>query len=334
VQFFWRKLDGQPALTERSPEREELCRVCIREPNDFLKQLKDKKLAWRWNGLDRTWEPVTKVWPGAVVMLDQQAGGYDEHLGWTGDHKKHAPKQVLSGAKPPEAYASDPDSIMKEWQSIAQHTAEVMAALEIVAPQLLEENELLTALRDAALWHDVGKAHETFQSMLTADAPERQDGTLWAKSDGKSPGRYPKERRGFRHELVSALAWLQAGPDDAPERDLSAYLIAAHHGKVRLSIRSLPNEQGKPGNPEALFARGVWDGDALPAVPLGDTEVPALTLSLSLMQMGLDTDGKPSWLARMLALRDHYGPFALAYLESLLRAADARASANQGMRPL
>jgi hypothetical protein len=35
----------------------------------------------------------------------------------------------------------------------------------------------------------------------------------------------------------------------------------------------------------------------------------------------------PSWLARTIALRDRLGPFHLAFLETLLRAADARASA-------
>src|SRR2546425_12173674 len=84
------------------------------------------------------------------------------------------------------------------------------------------------ALSTAAQWHDIGKAHDEFQKMLrNGDAArERQ---LWAKSadkDGKC------DRRGFRHELGSALAWLLKGPADAAERALVGYLIAAHHGKV------------------------------------------------------------------------------------------------------
>src|SRR6266446_2227889 len=110
------------------------------------------------------------------------------------------------------------------------------------------------ALRTAALWHDIGKAHDEFQKMLR-NGDAGREGRLWAKSaykDGKC------ERHGFRHELGSALAWLLNGPTDAVERDLVAYLIAAHHGKVRLSIRSLPNEIGNPQKPDALFARGIW----------------------------------------------------------------------------
>lgn len=44
------------------------------------------------------------------------------------------------------------------------------------------------------------------------------------------------------------------------------------------------------------------------------------------MQMGDGPHG-PSWLARAISQRDRLGPFRLAYLEALLRAADMRISA-------
>src|SRR5208283_5495718 len=108
-------------------------------------------------------------------------------------------------------------------------------------------------------------------------------------------------RYGFRHELASALAWLLKGPADAVERDLVAYLIAAHHGKVRLSIRSLPEETGNPQTPDALYARGVWQDDILRAVSLGEFTTPEIALDLSFMRMGEGQHG-PSWLARTVAL--------------------------------
>jgi CRISPR-associated endonuclease/helicase Cas3 len=180
-------------------------------------------------------------------------------------------------------------------------------------------NELLTAAR----WHDVGKAHEVFQKMLTnpllPDNPHKSGGP-WAKSDHKKG--HP-ERKYFRHELASALALLQHN-----ESDLAAYLAAAHHGKVRLSIRSLPDEE-MPSDGRR-FARGVWDGDALPAMDLGDgIPTRALTLTLSFMEMGEGPHG-PSWLERMLWLRDHYGPFKLAWMETLVRVADWRGTAKEG----
>jgi CRISPR-associated endonuclease/helicase Cas3 len=171
-------------------------------------------------------------------------------------------------------------------------------------------------------------------------------------------------RRHFRHELASALGVLHLealhtadqdrtllgyfksarliDEDGDPStwqagRDLIAYLIAAHHGKVRLSIRSFPNEtkpRDKDGRPQAQkrFARGLWDGDELPQTDLGGGIVaPALTVSLEPMELGLcelpPFAGQPSWLDRMVRLRDTLGPFRLAFLEALLRAADMRASA-------
>ena len=110
--------------------------------------------------------------------------------------------------------------------------------------------------------------------------------------------------------------------------DLAAYLVAAHHGKVRLSIRSLPGETPPSDDPSRLFARGIYDQDTLPETDLGNGyTAPAQTLSLDCMQLGRSPDGQPSWIERMLKLRDdHLGLFRLAYLETLLRAADARAS--------
>lgn len=183
-------------------------------------------------------------------------------------------------------------------------------------------------LEEAARWHDWGKAHEVFQGAVKQEGrpPEWQG----RRDVGKARNGFWKkgyDRTGFRHELASALAMLQAGMPD-----LSVYLAAAHHGKVRLSIRSLPKEE-RPDEPGQLYARGVWDGDELPSMDLGGEAIaPSSTLSLECMQMGRSATGSPSWAERMLRLRDEWGPFRLAYLEALLRAADRRASEKEAMR--
>jgi CRISPR-associated endonuclease/helicase Cas3 len=327
VQLFWRSVTGEaPTDQELPPQREELCRVSIGDAQKFLGK---KPRAWRWNPLSEKWEESHIARPGAVYLVDVKSGGYSDATGWTGDPKdKPTPCPLRSGEL--AKYAGNRLTFGHQWQTLADHTAQVVNEMKTIAAALSFSDADAAPLLSAALWHDIGKAHGEFQAMLVSNDVSRQD-RLWAKSENKN-GKC--NRCGFRHELASALAWLLAESPHAPgkpgaiERDLVAYLIAAHHGKVRLSIRSLPDETGNPENPAALFARGIWQGDILPPVPLGEFTTPAITLDLSFMQMGEGPHG-PSWLARTVSLRDGLGPFRLAFLETLLRAADVRASRAQ-----
>ena len=319
VQFYWRAISGDILDgKEPEPQRRELCRVSIRDARSFFDRTTTQ--AWQWNPLEKRWQPAEKPRPGGVYLLATTSGGYNDQLGWTGE-PKDKPTSYRPEAGSPDAYDDEPDTFSRLWQTIADHTQFVIREATALPAALSLEATFSTALRAAALWHDIGKAHPEFQQMLRNGDASRA-GALWAKS-ANSDGRC--QRRGFRHELASALAWLLSGPAGLAERDLVAYLIAAHHGKVRLSIRSLPNETGNPEVPDALFARGLWQGDKLPAVPLGELTTPEISLDLSFMQMGEGPHG-PSWLARTVSLRDRFGPFRLAFLETLLRAADARAS--------
>jgi CRISPR-associated endonuclease/helicase Cas3 len=113
--------------------------------------------------------------------------------------------------------------------------------------------------------------------------------------------------------------------------DLVAYLVASHHGKVRVGLHAGPKDQEyrlKPGDNNGLPIRGVREGDRLPMVVLvgGEPAVPAVTLTLSPAEVGLSRRTGVSWRTRCISLIDRHGPTALAFLEAILRAADVRAS--------
>jgi CRISPR-associated endonuclease/helicase Cas3 len=145
----------------------------------------------------------------------------------------------------------------------------------------------------------------------------------------KSPCNGRHSRKFFRHELASMLAWL-VQHDGEPDADLIAYLIAAHHGKVRMSLRAMPTEEAKPGIKR--FARGVWEGDLLPVLEFDGERSRECSLKLALMEIGEGEQG-PSWTERTLKLLDQYGPFRLSWLETLVRLADWRASAKEQEQP-
>src|SRR3546814_20630092 len=77
------------------------------------------------------------------------------------------------------------------------------------------------------------------------------------------------------------LGWL-AQNDGKPDADLIAYLIAAHHGKVRMSLRAMPNEEADKG--VKRFARGVWEGDVLHALDFDGEHSNETTQKLALME--------------------------------------------------
>lgn len=347
VQVYWRDWDraanfGRPPELS-APERQELCSVSIGRIKEFLdklakqKDIKQKLNAWRWNPLDAAWEAVSSklVRPGIVLLLHADTSGYHTQLGWTGDVSSGRVLPVGTSRNTKQEANSD-DALGRVEQLLSEHLREVADAAKQLRAAFSSSLADIPwdAIERAAWWHDVGKAHEAFQTAMHASELIRQrdpdEQQLWAKSGSDKRPDYrvgEQRRRGFRHELASALAWLHQHPD-AAQADLIAYLIAAHHGKVRLSLRSLPNE-ARPADMTRRFARGIWDQDKLPTVELGNGDVSEpFTINLELMELGESKEGQPSWAARVLKLRDdpQFGPFKLAFLEALLRVADWRGS--------
>jgi CRISPR-associated endonuclease/helicase Cas3 len=333
VQVFWRAAGKeQPPSPDddngKAPRREELCAVPFYKfRDDFLKQGRD---AYRWDALERRWTraDADAIIPGQMFLIPIDQGGYDPFTGW--EPSSDRPVEPIRFEQPPLPEGNDDDLPSQDfWQTIAEHANDVVVETIEIASKLGLDDEWRQAVEIAARWHDRGKAHPIFQDAINDGRPGEIDRPeLWRgrRDLAKAPKPFWKKsylRKHFRHELATALAMLQADLST-----LATYLAAVHHGKVRLSIRSLPDET-RPADAGIRFARGIWDGDVLPETDLGSgTIAPAVALSLEPMELGIGHNGQPSWAERALRLRDdpQLGIFRLAFLEAVLRAADWRAS--------
>ncbi len=339
VQVAWRELEqAAPPETGAIPTRDELCPVPI---TALRKELtKSDLVVWRFDHLESRWVRCrpTDLRPGQLLVVPATQGGYTPTLGWDpGSTSRVEPvdpeeRHPFAGEEGTEE--DQPSFGVGRWISLLEHLADVEKEVRQMAAALgpLELSpQALEAAAVAGRFHDIGKAHEVFQDTLARSSigSPPPPGGPWAKSPSASPVRH--RRRYFRHELVSALALLDDPGgvlEGIEERDLATYLVAAHHGRVRLAIRSLPDEDAPPDGAGIRVALGVWDGDVLPAVVVPGGRLPDVSVDLSVMEMGDGGPGRPSWTRRMLELRDRadLGPFRLAFLEALVRLADWRAS--------
>ncbi|SDH78934.1 CRISPR-associated endonuclease/helicase Cas3 [Roseospirillum parvum] len=323
VRVFWRTNAESTLEAQPSPSRDELCAIPIGQARKWLKG----KTAWhadpqaRGDGKDRgalRWRRLDGApWPGLVLMVDAGVGGYVAGRGFDPGSKAAVTPLPAPLYGDSESADADPDTRRDRAVALGDHLDHVAAEAKALCDRLGVSGAERQAVVTAARWHDVGKAHDSFQQRLGNGAPGAPP---LAKSDHFEP---TAGRPYFRHELASALAFL-AHHDWSREADLAAYLIAAHHGKVRLSLRALPKEPPAPGG--LRFARGVREGDHLPAVDGTGEGWPGGALTLSVMELGRDDTTGASWSERTRALLGHYGPFRLAWLETLVRLADWRAS--------
>jgi CRISPR-associated endonuclease/helicase Cas3 len=331
VAVAWRVLAGDLNDDLTMPGREERCPVPIRQFRDWHKR--NVEAVRRWNHLDRRWIRCTptELRPGMLVLVDAAVGGYRTETGWTPSSKGPVAEiETPDAAASDVATGDDPLSVGADWVTLRQHLADTRVELEqfldLVQLPGLSEDILAAAVKAAAL-HDVGKAHPVFQASLSSVA-QRHDQVLaadevFAKSG--CPGRLRHTRPNFRHELASALCLLGEGAvalEGVTEQDLAIYLVAAHHGRVRVGARTLTGDAGSAG-----FVMGIEQGEQLPAVVVDDGEIPASVLDTSVLSLGA-MDGSTTWTQRALALlgRDDLGPFRLGYLEAVVRLADWRAS--------
>ena len=353
IRVFWREL---PASADEPPTPSacELCAVPIGLAKTWIKATRKvlgsvifvRDPQWRrgkgqpdsnpppgWRRLRvREREP----WPGLTLLADVRAGGYREDLGFTGDWK-HIPIAVdpresaaadhgLGDAS--DGHDDDPQSEIGRPIPLTDHLRHVAREVSALCEALRLDEATRELLTRAARWHDLGKAHEAFQDTMRQglDGQSVPEDVFLAKT---VKGVRHRKRAYFRHELASALAFL-AYEGWSRDADLGAFLIAAHHGKVRMNLRALPRESVPKEQTVLRFARGIWEGDELPALDLGEGDAwQGGNLTLSVMELGWDDATKESWTERTRELLARFGPFQLAWLETLLRIADWRASRKE-----
>ena len=338
VTVYWREFKDTPPSDLEEPAAEETVQVPVHFFSHFLDTTKLTAHLWDEHAGDwqriRAWEVV----PGMTLLLPASAGGYSDERGWTGNATDKPTVPTVQRSRRSSFFAERENDV--GWQTLSLHTA----TMEIAAAQLGAALDLppqrQAALKAAAKWHDVGKAHRRWQQPLLSHAPAGQSGP-WAKF--KDVAAF---RPGVRHEVFSLLAaWERWQARDNNLTALVLYLIASHHGKVRTVLRSV-------GEGDNLFG---WRADDEP-LPLAGHTACKLDLSVRNFAGGgamdwstkLYTPERPSWnaivdellgpswrgdLVTQLAVPNNeprqLGPFQLAYLEALLRAADARASRGE-----
>lgn len=335
--------DGAPGPDIKAPPGEYRCRVSL---GDVPKLAKDRPV-WRLDQVAGRWVRVTapgqpRARPGEVLLVNADDGGYSPETGLDLSARGPVPDSpslstaagLAAGAE--DAYGSDSASMQQAaWLSLDQHSKDVrdhvQALLDVLKPTLPSGAARSAVL--AGYLHDTGKAHEIWQDAICRLAPEDEaemigKGRPWAKS--AVSGRIEFAGKvAFRHELASLL--LIDGPlhpllAGSPDPDLTRYLVLAHHGKLRVQVRD-------PGDLTVLPPGEAGERTILGLRQGTTTQVPAMlgqaptTLTVDLDQF--DFGGDRSWTRTVLGLRDKYGPFVLAYLETLVRVADWRASGGK-----
>ena len=201
--------------------------------------------------------------------------------------------------------SSEPISLDDHGHHVAKLARRFTETLGL-SPTLVDDLSL------AALLHDVGKADARFQIMLSGgDQWNRPDGPAMAKS-GRPLPRNAWDRaglpKGWRHEALSVrMARVHPRFHEANDPALVLWLIGTHHGFGRPFFNFIDSDP--PDGLSTCLGVESWR-----LTPEPGPQAPAFHFD------GAD------WPIMFEELKKRYGIWKLAWLETILRLADHRAS--------
>ena len=241
-----------------------------------------------WDGAENP-EMLEKMQLIREIRVNDDLDGDAGNIDTTGEDPESSSKQVWRWYELPAQADTENSRYASGEILLKDHTGRVEAFARTFAEKLSLPPEMTEAVGIAGRFHDYGKDRRVWQQSIG----NFDDGKVLAKSDGRRSTR--GSRTNYRHEFGSLLD-LSKSPEfkqisDAAMRDVILHLIAAHHGRGRPHFSPVETDD---------LQHSRADADALAA------ETPR----------------------RFARLQRRFGRWGLAFLESLLRAADYAASAN------
>jgi CRISPR-associated endonuclease/helicase Cas3 len=167
VQVFWRDLN-RGAADQPHPTAAEICRASLSQFRRYADKRKAQTTAYRWDALQGQWRPLREPpHPGMTLMLDAHSGGYDSALGFSPEQAKPVPVLTTSGPEAQQdAFQGEHLNMKRTPVTLADHLRQCEQEASRLAASLALADRDRRAVELADRWHDVGKAHPAFQTML------------------------------------------------------------------------------------------------------------------------------------------------------------------------